>query len=352
MRSNNLRKISKTNTSTSLSIYKLNARRLINCTDAIGYEELEVKSINKTRDNCRKKVWLIYLQSKCIVFIRPSNFRNITFIELTANLFKNDIFEQLFSSNEILPQNQTYITAFHSKSVPSMPLDTYFLRIMKYTENSPECAVLALKLLERYLLSVPYAQFDKLTAHRLLLALMWVATSYLCGEYINKESWALIGGVSLKELNHLIVELLNAINHECFITSNEFMKTHTLLMINIVQYHSGMINLLSDVGQSVVQSNYIQTSSDAHMKLSMRAQFFNKSTEHTNDPSEQYNSEFKSQTKNQFSPFNKQMVSLSELKLISNERYLMRVSMFVKKSSSKKLCQRITRIFSANCVIL
>jgi hypothetical protein len=79
------------------------------------------------------------------------------------------VFTAPVRKNDRLPADPKAITAFHSVSIPSMSIQTYFKRLTDYIDCSAECCVLAMVHINRIHTTKSQLPIDSLTIHRLLL---------------------------------------------------------------------------------------------------------------------------------------------------------------------------------------
>ena len=124
---------------------------------------------------------------------------------------------------------QGVVTPFHALRAPSVAVDDYAARILKYSQCSPCCFVYSLILLDRVQRREPSLQVGSLTIHRLVLASVLVASKFLDDFYYNNAYWAKVGGVSLSEINALELEFLFAAGFRLHAQTEEYMAYRCLL---------------------------------------------------------------------------------------------------------------------------
>lgn len=107
---------------------------------------------------------------------------------------------------------------------PSMQLNNYLARFLKYCPQSPWCYLVALvyitRLVERYGSKI----FNQLTCHRIFLVAFVVAVKCFDDKYYTNNFYAKVGGIPLVNLNNLEPKFLEIINYNIFVSKKEFDK--------------------------------------------------------------------------------------------------------------------------------
>lgn len=98
--------------------------------------------------------------------------------------------------------HEVRLTRFHSKVVPSIPVQQYLHRIATYFQCSESSHILALVYIDRVVKSYP-GFVSNLTIHRLLAVASVVATKFQDDGFFSNAHYAKVCGMSLKELNTL-----------------------------------------------------------------------------------------------------------------------------------------------------
>jgi hypothetical protein len=115
-------------------------------------------------------------------------------------------------------------TPFDSSKPPAIDVSSYFLRIRKYSDASPEAIVCALALIRQVCAKKGW-DVDACNVHRLLLAAVMVNSKYHDDEPDDNARWARIGGLRLSELNVLEIQFLNACNFDLRVPLQLFLTT-------------------------------------------------------------------------------------------------------------------------------
>lgn len=127
----------------------------------------------------------------------------------------------------------TTTTKFHALRPPSINIRDYLLRILKYASCSPECFVLALIYIDRFIQRNGF----KLTAcnvHRVLITSVVLAAKFFDDQYFNNAYYAKVGGVPCSEMNALELDFLFMINFSLHVTSDVYTKYYNELANHIV----------------------------------------------------------------------------------------------------------------------
>ena len=112
-------------------------------------------------------------------------------------------------------------TRFHSSRTPQISMWDYIKRIAKYSGCSPECFIINLILLDRYVASseVPLTFRN---VHRLTIACVLVTAKLRDDIYYSNAYYSSIGGVSNSEINTLELEFLTQIGWETWVEPAEY----------------------------------------------------------------------------------------------------------------------------------
>ncbi|KAI8345994.1 cyclin-domain-containing protein, partial [Mortierella sp. GBAus27b] len=119
------------------------------------------------------------------------------------------------------------ITLFHSRHVPRISIEAYLARILRYIPFTNEVLLNMLVFLDRIgSLSgmemdasgrIQVGQVDRsgaLNIHRLLITCLMVASKFTSDLLYSNARYAMVGGLSLLELNRLELEFLFTIQFE------------------------------------------------------------------------------------------------------------------------------------------
>ena len=106
---------------------------------------------------------------------------------------------------------------FNSIMIPRISIYSYLERIHDYSDCSDSCYVIAAIYIDRVVSFNPSFIVNKRNVHKLLLASILIAVKYQDDAYENNESYSMIGGVSLNELNDLELTIIRVMNSNIFV---------------------------------------------------------------------------------------------------------------------------------------
>lgn len=116
-----------------------------------------------------------------------------------------------------------YFYGFQCKTMPPIDVKAYLLRIAEHGQCSDEVFVLAciyvLRLHQRYGSSFPVNVWS---VHRILFTCILLAVKFFDDILFNNQIYSMIGGIPLKELNALEVDLLTLLEFNLFVCLDEF----------------------------------------------------------------------------------------------------------------------------------
>ena len=140
------------------------------------------------------------------------------------------VLTQLFSNPEDrLPTDLRLLNRFHTERLPSISIGKYLERIAHYSECSDEALVMAFIHISRISHNKPDFNLNSLSIHRLLLTSIMVTVKFFDDAYYNNAFYGRVGGISLKEINHLEVDLLELIHFELFIDTKVYVRFYSEL---------------------------------------------------------------------------------------------------------------------------
>ncbi|CBH18452.1 cyclin 2 [Trypanosoma equiperdum] len=114
-----------------------------------------------------------------------------------------------------------YQSAFHSSHVPAISVWNYMRRIGKYSRCSPECFIICIIFIDRYV-AATNCPITFRNIHRLLITSMLVSVKLRDDSFYSNSYFAGIGGVSNEELNRLEIEFLMTIDWRTWVEPSDF----------------------------------------------------------------------------------------------------------------------------------
>jgi hypothetical protein len=121
---------------------------------------------------------------------------------------------------------------FNSKKPPSISIQQYLERIVKYSKMEDSTLIITLIYIDR-LCDFNQFHLSDYSIHRIILANILLAIKYNEDDYYSNEYYAKVGGVSLQEINSLEYECVKLLKHKLFIDDEFYKKYETYLK----QYH-------------------------------------------------------------------------------------------------------------------
>ena len=131
---------------------------------------------------------------------------------------------------------------FDSSRVPEITIYDYLARIHQYAECSESCYTLAFIYIDRVLMMNPGFTLTMRNIHRLILASVVLAIKFSDDIFAVNGSCAKIGGVSLIELNHLEVGMLNLLRCTLFVNQDVYLQYLNELQNRVVQINAERVH--------------------------------------------------------------------------------------------------------------
>jgi len=115
---------------------------------------------------------------------------------------------RLISHNDSIPLQDGQLTRFHSRAPPGISVADYMQRLTFHATLVPPILLSMVYFIDQ--LSRSFREFiiNSLTVHRFLITAATVASKGLSDSFWTNSTYARVGGVSLKELALLEMELL------------------------------------------------------------------------------------------------------------------------------------------------
>ncbi|GAM20803.1 hypothetical protein SAMD00019534_039780, partial [Acytostelium subglobosum LB1] len=143
-----------------------------------------------------------------------------------------------------------------NRKPPTIGIDAYLARILKYSPCSKECFVLTMVYIDRFL-SKCNLIINSMNIHRIVITSLLISTKYLDDIFYNNEFYSQVGGISLIEMNKLEVNFLSMMNYTVNCPLEEFErynreveKVKRKYELNELQYklaHSGIMSTFNVV---------------------------------------------------------------------------------------------------------
>ncbi|KAG6582537.1 Cyclin-U4-1 [Cucurbita argyrosperma subsp. argyrosperma] len=121
------------------------------------------------------------------------------------------------------------ISAFHGLTRPTISIQSYLDRILKYANCSPCCFVIAYVYLDRFVQRQPFFPINSFNVHRLLITSVLIAAKFMDDTCYNNAYYAKVGGISTIEMNFLEVDFLFGLGFRLNVTPTTFHSYYSYL---------------------------------------------------------------------------------------------------------------------------
>ena len=115
---------------------------------------------------------------------------------------------ELIRFNDEIPLKDGRLTRFHSRAPPGISVKDYLQRLTTHATLSPPILLSMVYYIDRLCALYPAFTISSLTVHRFLITSATVASKGLSDSFWTNNTYARVGGVSLKELALLELEFL------------------------------------------------------------------------------------------------------------------------------------------------
>jgi len=132
----------------------------------------------------------------------------------------SDVLTRLCERNDRFMVNQTAVTRFQALRAPQIAIKSYLERIVKYSNCSEECFVLALIYIDRLIKVNEKFMLNSLNVHRLMITSVMLGAKFFDDQYYNNAHFGKVGGVSCKEINLLEIEFVFMINFNLYVETD------------------------------------------------------------------------------------------------------------------------------------
>ncbi|OAD77905.1 cyclin, partial [Phycomyces blakesleeanus NRRL 1555(-)] len=131
-------------------------------------------------------------------------------------------------------------TCFHARSIPSITIHAYLIRILKYCPCANECFLALLVYFDRmskpnHLTNSPSLRLDSYNVHRLVITGIMISSKLFSDVFFTNSRYAKVGGLPVSELNTLELEFLQLNNYGMFVTIEELQYYGDQLLLHWVR---------------------------------------------------------------------------------------------------------------------
>ncbi|KAF8324462.1 cyclin-domain-containing protein [Cantharellus anzutake] len=134
-------------------------------------------------------------------------------------------------------------SAFHARNIPTISIESYLLRILKYCPTTNEVFLSLLVYFDRMSRSssstsgAPSFAIDSYNVHRLIIAGVTVASKFFSDIFYLNSRYARVGGLPQSELNRLELQFLLLNEFRLLITPEEMQRYANQLLLYSTTLH-------------------------------------------------------------------------------------------------------------------
>ncbi|KAJ3199128.1 hypothetical protein HDU67_003092, partial [Dinochytrium kinnereticum] len=134
-----------------------------------------------------------------------------------------EILDRLTAHNDRIPIMPSSITRFHSKRPAGISIIDYLRRIVKHGVVNRSCLLAVLVYMDRMCARNNTFMISSLTVHRFLITAVATSCKVHSDTYYSNKHYADVGGIPLRELNALELELVFQMNWD-LLTTQEMLQ--------------------------------------------------------------------------------------------------------------------------------
>jgi len=127
------------------------------------------------------------------------------------------VLTRLCELNDRFVINHPAVTRFQAIRPPHVTIKSYLKRIVKYSNCSEQCFILALIYIDRLNRISERFKVNSLNVHRLIITSIMLGAKFFDDKYYNNAYFGKVGGVSCKEINLLEIEFVFMINFNLYV---------------------------------------------------------------------------------------------------------------------------------------
>jgi len=138
-------------------------------------------------------------------------------------LFISSLFEKLIENNTSKLNNSIFnLKIFETEEIPTISINKYIERIVKYTNCEENTLILSLIYLDKICLK--NINLTVYNIHKFVFSSILVSIKFNEDKIYKNDYYAYIAGVSLKELNLMEDNFLQILDYQVFVNKNIFNK--------------------------------------------------------------------------------------------------------------------------------
>ena len=138
-------------------------------------------------------------------------------------LFISSLFEKLIENNTSKLNNSIFnLKIFETEEIPTISINKYIERIVKYTNCEENTLILSLIYLDKICLK--NINLTVYNIHKFVFSSILISIKFNEDKIYKNDYYAYIAGVSLKELNLMEDNFLQILDYQVFVNKNIFNK--------------------------------------------------------------------------------------------------------------------------------
>ncbi|PFH50343.1 hypothetical protein AMATHDRAFT_4079 [Amanita thiersii Skay4041] len=174
---------------------------------------------------------------------------NIALSTVSPAILDNPLWRSLTSASRSALSTPSATLTFHARNIPTISLEAYLLRILKYCPTTNQVFLSLLVYFDRMAKLTADATartfvIDSYNIHRLVIAGVTVASKFFSDVFYTNSRYAKVGGLPLTELNQLELQFLLLNDFRLVISSAE-MQRYAEQLILFSQSHSEYVSPMS-----------------------------------------------------------------------------------------------------------
>ncbi|KAG2207523.1 cyclin-domain-containing protein [Mucor mucedo] len=174
---------------------------------------------------------------KKITHLRPSSRFDLANFPVTETIkMLTCLLEKIIKANDAIIVKQEEYSCFQSRSKPSIDIQSYLTRILKYCPCANECFLSLLVYFDRMSLqAIKQLRIDSLNIHRLIISGIMISSKFFSDVFFTNARYAKVGGLPVKELNSLELEFLSINNYNIYISLEELQQYGDQLLMHAIR---------------------------------------------------------------------------------------------------------------------
>ena len=157
------------------------------------------------------------------LFFEQNSFSKTDKILITTIEILSELLTDICEESKKCSSKSIYIKSFMTKSIPSISLKDYMLRLFRYTKMNESTIIIILIYIDK-ICNMNNKKISYYNIFKLILGSMIAAIKYNEDQFYPVEVYAKLGGVTVSELNLLEIEFYKLIDFKLFVDEEIFLK--------------------------------------------------------------------------------------------------------------------------------